>query len=126
MDTEATFHLLMSSLNVGLLANRSYMLLTAAVSQPAMLPYVAAAVVGLVIHAVTAVAMFAFEMAVCVLGSAVLGSAVLHPQTAHSTQPWRAESKCKLAGWRVQAEACTGAFKAVLRICQGQIECSLP
>jgi hypothetical protein len=54
-DTDATFHLLMSALNVGLPENKSYMLLTALVSQSAMLPYVAAAVVGLVIHAVTAV-----------------------------------------------------------------------
>jgi hypothetical protein len=54
------------------------MLLTAAVFQSAMLPYVVAAVVGFVTHAVTAVAMFAFVMAVCVLGVAVLGTAVLH------------------------------------------------
>jgi hypothetical protein len=55
-----------------------------------------------------------------VLGVAVLGTAVLHPQIAHSTQPWRAEFKCKVAGWWVQADACTGAFKAALRICQGK------
>jgi hypothetical protein len=54
--TDATFHLLMSALNVGLLAKTDAMLVTAAVSQSAMLPYVAAAVVGLVIHAVAAVA----------------------------------------------------------------------
>ena len=41
------------------------MSLTAAVFQSAMLPYVAAAVVGFVAHAVTAVPMFAFVMAVC-------------------------------------------------------------
>jgi hypothetical protein len=58
LDTDATFHLLMSSLNVGLLANSEAMLLTAAVFQPAMSPYVVAAVPGLVTHAVTAVPMF--------------------------------------------------------------------
>jgi hypothetical protein len=76
-DTEATFHLLMSALKAVLPLNRLYMVLTALVSQSAMLPYVAA-VVGFVTHAVTAVAMFAFVMAVCVLGVAVLGTAVLH------------------------------------------------
>jgi hypothetical protein len=54
------------------------MLLTALTSQSAMLPYVVAAVVGFVTHAVAAVPMFAFVMAVCVLGVAVLGTAVLH------------------------------------------------
>ncbi len=63
-DTDATFHLLMSSLNVGLLANSEAMLFTAAVFQPTMLPYVAAAVPGLVAHAATAVPMFVFVMAV--------------------------------------------------------------
>jgi hypothetical protein len=40
------------------------MLLTAAVFQPTMLPYVVAAVTGLVTQAVTAVRMFVFVMAV--------------------------------------------------------------
>jgi uncharacterized membrane protein YuzA (DUF378 family) len=70
-DTDATFHLLMSALNVGLPENKSYMLLTALVSQSAMLPYVAAAVVGLVTHAVAAVPMFAFVMAVCACAEGV-------------------------------------------------------
>jgi hypothetical protein len=78
VEIDATFHLPMSELNVGLPSNSDAMLVTAAVFQSAMLPYVAAAVVGLVTHAVTAVAMFAFVMAVCVLGVAVLGTAVLH------------------------------------------------
>ena len=63
--TDAMFHLLMSLLNVAWLLNSSAMLVTAAVFQPTMLPYVAAAVVGLVTHAVAAVPMFAFVMAVC-------------------------------------------------------------
>ncbi len=41
------------------------MVVTAAVFQSAMLPYVVAAVVGLVAHAVAAVPMFTFVMAVC-------------------------------------------------------------
>ena len=40
------------------------MLLTAEVSQPTMLPYVVVAVLGFDLHAVTAVPMFAFVMAV--------------------------------------------------------------
>ena len=41
------------------------MLVTAAVFQPAIGPYVVVAVVGLVTHAVTAVPMLPFVMAVC-------------------------------------------------------------
>ena len=63
--TLATFHLLMSALNVGLLANTEAMLVTAAVFQSAIGPYVVVAVVGLVSHAVTAVFKFASVMAVC-------------------------------------------------------------
>jgi hypothetical protein len=55
----------MSSLNVGLLANSSAMDVSAAVFQPTMLPYVVAAVPGFVTHAVTAVPMLPFVMAVC-------------------------------------------------------------
>ena len=68
--TEATFQLAMLSLNVVWPENSWYMLVTAAVFQPTMLPYVAVAVVGLVIHAVTAVPMLASVMAVtaCVPG----------------------------------------------------------
>ena len=49
------------------------MLVTAAVFQSAMLPYVAAAVVGFVAHAVAAVPMFVFVMAVsvCATGAKV-------------------------------------------------------
>jgi hypothetical protein len=54
----------MSSLNVVLLSNSEAMLLTAEVSQSTMLPYVVAAVTGLVTHSVTAVPMFVFVMAV--------------------------------------------------------------
>jgi hypothetical protein len=61
---EATFHFETSALNVGLLAKTDAMLVTAAVFQSAMLPYVAAAVVGSVAHAVAAAPMFAFVMAV--------------------------------------------------------------
>jgi hypothetical protein len=55
--TDATFQLPMSELNVGLKANNEPMLVTAAVFQSAMLPYVVAAVVGFVAHAVAAVPM---------------------------------------------------------------------
>jgi hypothetical protein len=71
-DTPTTFHLLMSALNLvrmvpgaahlSLLAKSEAMLLTAAVFQSPMLPYVAAAVVGLASHAVTAVATLPFVM----------------------------------------------------------------
>ena len=47
---------------VGWLANSEAMLLTAAVFQPVMLPYVVVAVVGFVIHAVAAAAMLASVM----------------------------------------------------------------
>jgi hypothetical protein len=63
--TLATFHLLMSPLNVRLNWNRFVMLVTAAVFQSAIGPYVAVAVTGLVTHAAAAAAMFAFVMAVC-------------------------------------------------------------
>ena len=60
--TLATFHLLMSALNVGLLANTDAKLVTAEVLHSAMSPYVVAAVVGSVTHAVTAAAMLPFVM----------------------------------------------------------------
>ncbi len=60
VETLAVFQLVMSSLNVGLLENNDAMLVTAAVFQPAMLPNVVVAVVGLVTHAVTAVPMLPF------------------------------------------------------------------
>jgi hypothetical protein len=63
-DTDATFQLLMSALNVVFLRKSSAMLVTTAVFQSAMLPYVVVAVLGLVNHAVTAVPMFVFVMAV--------------------------------------------------------------
>jgi hypothetical protein len=69
LDTLATFHLLMSALNVGRAVfdgwNRYAMLVTAAVFQSAIGPYVVVAVVGLVSHAVAAVPMFASVMAAC-------------------------------------------------------------
>jgi hypothetical protein len=68
-DTDATFHLLMSALNVPLKSEA--MLVTAAVFHSTMLPYVATAVVGFVAHAVTAVPMFAFVMAVCACATGV-------------------------------------------------------
>ena len=61
-DTDATFHLLMSALNVGLEEKSEAMLVTADVSQSAMWPYVVAAVVGFVTHAVTAAPMLPFVM----------------------------------------------------------------
>ena len=70
-DTDATFHLLMSALNVGSLWNRWYMVLTAAVFQSAMFPYVVAAVVGLVAHAVAAVPMLVSVMGVCACDTGV-------------------------------------------------------
>jgi hypothetical protein len=61
------------------------MLLTAAVFQPTMLPYVFTAVPGLVTHAVTAVPMFVFVMAVsCACAQGRMWSAI----TATATQ-WR-------------------------------------
>jgi hypothetical protein len=60
--TLATFHLLMSALNVGLFVNSEAMLVTAAVFQSAMLPYVVVAVVGSVAHNVTAAPMLLFVM----------------------------------------------------------------
>jgi hypothetical protein len=68
LDTLATFHLLMSPLNVGREVldgkNSWYMLVTPAVFHSAMLPYVVAAVLGLVIHAVAAEPMLLWVMAV--------------------------------------------------------------
>jgi hypothetical protein len=58
VETDATFHPPMSALNVGLLANSSYMLETELTSHWSIGPYVVVAVVGLVTHAVTAVRMF--------------------------------------------------------------------
>jgi hypothetical protein len=55
--TVTVFHLEISSLKVPLLLKRPPMLLTHAVFQSAILPYVAAAVVGEATHAVTAVRM---------------------------------------------------------------------
>ena len=62
VEALAVFHLLMSSLKVGLLAKTEAMLVTAAVFQYPIGPYVLAAVVELVIHAVTAAPMFASMM----------------------------------------------------------------
>jgi hypothetical protein len=62
LDTDATFHLPMSSLNAVLLENSDAMDVTAEVSQPTMLPYVLAALVGSVTQRVTAVAMLLFVM----------------------------------------------------------------
>jgi hypothetical protein len=101
LDTLTTFHLLMSPLNVGraVLDGKSSfaMLVTAAVFQSVIGPYVVVAVVGLVTHAITAVFKFASVMAACVLGvavlgtavlgSAVLGTAVLQAHAIHSTRP---------------------------------------
>jgi hypothetical protein len=60
--TDAVFHLPMSALNVGLLAKSETMQLTALTFQSAMLPYVVVAALGVVTHAVTAVAMLLFVM----------------------------------------------------------------
>jgi hypothetical protein len=65
--TDATFHLPMSALNVGLLAKSETMQLTALTSQSAMLPYVVASPP---VHAVTAAATLAVVM-----------------HTAHVTEP---------------------------------------
>jgi hypothetical protein len=56
-ETDATFHLLMSLLNVVLPENSWYMLLTPYVTQATMSPYVVVAVVEFVTHAVAAVPM---------------------------------------------------------------------
>ena len=55
--TDATFHLLISPLNVGAFANTEAMLVTATVFQSPMLPYAVVAVLGLVTHTFTAVTM---------------------------------------------------------------------
>ena len=65
LETLATFHLLMSALKVGFALNRFAMLVTAAVFQSAIGPYVVVALAGSVTHADTAVPMFALAMAVC-------------------------------------------------------------
>ena len=57
MATLATFHLLMSALNVGLPENTEFMLLTPYVSQSPIGPYVVVAVSGLVIHKLAAATM---------------------------------------------------------------------
>ena len=62
--TDATFQLPMSSLKAGAELNSEYMLLTAAVFQSEMGPYVVTAVVGVVTHAVAADSMFPCVMAV--------------------------------------------------------------
>ncbi len=54
LDTLATFHLLMSSLNVDATGNRPAMRVTAAVFQSAIGPYVVAASHGSVSHAFVA------------------------------------------------------------------------
>ena len=64
-DTDATFHFETSSLNAVAPLNRDDMLNTAAVFQSPIGPYVVAAVVASVTHAVAAAPMFAFVMAVC-------------------------------------------------------------
>jgi hypothetical protein len=63
--TEATFQFAMLSLKVGWLLNCEAMVVTAAVFQPTILPYVFVAVVGFAIHDVTAASMLASLMAVC-------------------------------------------------------------
>ena len=60
--TEATFQLAMLSLNVGMDSNSEAMLVTAAVFQLTMLPYVVASPP---VHVVTAKAMLVLLMAVC-------------------------------------------------------------
>jgi hypothetical protein len=62
--TDATFHLLMSLLNVLLPLKSEPRLVTVAVSQSVIGPYVAAAAVGSHTHAVTATAMLAFVIGV--------------------------------------------------------------
>ena len=62
--TDATFHLLMSLLNVLLPLKSEPRLVTVAVSQSVIGPYVAAAAVGSHTHAVAATAMLAFVIGV--------------------------------------------------------------
>ena len=86
VDTLAVFHLEMSSLNVGLLANSDAMLVTAAVFQPTMLPYVVASPP---VHAVTAAATLPFVM-----------------HTAHVTEPTvHARLNVGHAPWNVEPHA---------------------
>ena len=60
--TDAVFHWLTSLLKPELKSKSWYMLLTPAVFQSPIGPYVVAAVAGLVVHALTAVATLSFVM----------------------------------------------------------------
>ncbi len=76
-DTLAVFHLLMSALNVGLAVGEGLaMLVTSAVFQPTMSPYVDVAVLGLVAHAVMAASMLASEMGMSALAAGTASSIV--------------------------------------------------
>jgi hypothetical protein len=80
-ETLATFHLLMSLLNVSLLSNKFAMLLTEAVFQLTMLPYFVVAVVGLATHAVTAAPMLPLVMAVCACATGRMRCAIIATAT---------------------------------------------
>ncbi len=79
--TDATFHLLMSALNVGLTWNSAAMPVTAAVFQSAIGPYVVVAVAGLVTHAVTAAPMLLLVMGVCACAPGRMRCAIIATAT---------------------------------------------
>jgi hypothetical protein len=97
-DTLAVFHFEMSSLKVSLLAKTHAMLVTMAVFQPTMLPYVAAAAVGLVAQAVTAPPIFELVMAMsaCVPGAA-------SSNTASHSDPTPQMPRCRRRGSHLAA-----------------------
>ncbi len=80
LDTDATFHLLMSSLNVGLLPKRSAMDVTAEVFHSTMLPYVVASPP---IHAVTAAPMLP-----SVMHTAQVTEPTVHARLNVGQAPW--------------------------------------
>jgi hypothetical protein len=94
--TDATFHLPISALNLGLFPNNSTMQLTPLTSQSAMLPYVVVATLGLVTHADTAVAMLLLVIAASVgagVGLAVhtrsfVREPIEHALAPDSVYPW--------------------------------------
>ena len=83
LETDATFHLPMSSLNAVLLENSDAMEVTAEVFHSAMLPYVAA---SLPIHAVMAAPMLPF-----VMHTAHVTEPTLHARLNVGHTPWNME-----------------------------------
>ncbi len=98
--TLAVFHFEMSALNVGLLANRLFMSVTAPTSQSPIGPYSVAAVVGLVVQSVTAVPMLALSIGVTLKapGESTSRSAAT-AQRAVTCNRWRGWARRRLRQW---------------------------